>query len=143
MRLRLGALAPVLVVTAACSGSSDGAATTGESWCDVVAASNTLDDEFDAVDAQDSAALQAVVEKIGDLGRRFRATAPGQIEAQVRSYADTNDRLVEIFAAADFDVEALDGAAVEAAIRNVDDVATEIDVFTVAECGVPLGPDDT
>lgn len=144
MRLRLAALVPVIIAAAACSGGSDDAAApTGETWCDVVAASNALDDEFDAVDTQDSDAWRAVIEQIGDLGVRFRATAPDEIKSQVVAYADTNDRLVEIFDEADYDIEALDNAALTAEITKVDGVAKEIDVYTLAECGVVLGPDDT
>jgi hypothetical protein len=143
MRVRLALLAPVLVGAAACSGGSDDAAPTIESWCDVVAASNALDAEFDEINPEDSAALKAVIEKIGVLGPRFRAAAPDEIGSQVDTYADANDRLFEIFAAADYDTDALDNEALSAAISSVDGIATEIDLFTVAECGVPLGPDDT
>ncbi len=143
MRIGLVTVVPVLIAAAACSGGSDDAAPTGESWCDVVAAANALDDEFDAVDTQDSAAWRTVIEKIGDLGQRFRAAAPVEIKSQVDAYADTNDRLVEIFAEADYDIEAVDNAALTEAIAEIDGVAIEIDEYTVAECGVPLGPDDT
>ncbi len=143
MRLRPATLIPVLLAAAACSGGSDDAAPAGEPWCDVVAASNALDDEFDAVDTQDTAAWRAVIDKIGDLGQRFRASAPDEIKQQVGLYADTNDRLVEIFAEADYDVDQIDNVAFAAAIDNIDGIATEIDVFTVAECDVALGPDDT
>jgi hypothetical protein len=108
-----------------------------------VAASNALDDEFDGIDPKDSAALQTVIEKVGELGPRFRAASPDDIDSQVDGYADTNDRLVEIFAAADYDTDALDNEALSAAIGSADGIAAEIDVYTVAECGVSLGPDDT
>jgi hypothetical protein len=143
MRARFALVVPVFLAAAGCSSGSDDAATSAESWCDVVAASNALDEEFDGIDPEDSAALQTVIENVGDLGPRFRSAAPDDIEAQVGIYADTNDRLVEIFAAADYDTDALDNDALVAAIGSADGIATEIDVYTVAECGVSLGPDDT
>jgi hypothetical protein len=143
MMYRTALLVSVLVIGSACSGGKDDAGSSGESWCDVVAASNALDDEFDGIDLADSVALQTVIEKVGELGPRFRAASPDDIDSQVDVYADTNDVLVEIFAAANYDTDALDNAALSAAIGSADGIAAEIDVYTVAECGVSLGPDDT
>ena len=136
-------VAAMLVSAAACGGDSDEGGASGESWCDVVAASNALDDEFDEVEPDDVGGLQTVIDKISGLTDRFRDAAPDEISAQVQTYADVNDALVKVFADADYDVEQLDEAAIGDLIDGVDGVDTEIDVYTVAECGVPLGPDDT
>ncbi len=136
--------AVLLVSAAACgSGSDDVGGASGESWCDVVAASNALDDEFDGTQTDDAGGLKSVLDKISALGDRFRAAAPDEISDQVMTYADTNDALVKVFADADYDVEQLDQSAIVALISTVEGIDTEIDVYTVAECGVALGPDDT
>lgn len=137
------AVAALLVGAAACSGGSDEDGASGESWCDVVAASNALDDEFDEIQPDDAGGLKSILEKISGLGDRFRGAAPDEISAQVTTYADTNDALVQVFADADYDIEQLDDAAISELIAGVDGIDTEIDVYTVAECDVPLGPDDT
>lgn len=140
----LGAAIAVAAAASACSGGSDDPLSeSGESWCDVVAASNALDDEFDAIDRDDGAGFESVIRRIDALSDQLRAAAPGALESQVATYADTNDELVRLFEAADFDIDLLDSAALGAAVSDIDGVATEIDVFTVAECGEPLGPDDT
>jgi hypothetical protein len=125
--------------------TSDGAARdeSDEAWCDVVAASNLLDDEFDAVDTSDPAAIEAVLGRIDELGDRFRRSAPTEIESQVDRYAAANARLVQIFADADFRVDELDTSAINEAIDGVTGIDAEIDVYTLRVCGEALGPDDT
>lgn len=141
--VRCLAVASLLAGAAACGGGSDEGAADGESWCDVVTASNLLDDEFDEIARDDAGGLQSVLDKISGLGDRFRSAAPDEISAQVETYASANDALVKVFADADYEVEQLDEAAIAELIASVEGVETEIDVYTVAECGVPLGPDDT
>ncbi len=138
--------AALLWSATACSDGSDADGNVeerSESWCDVVAASNVLDDEFDEVAVDDAGGMKSVLEKISGLGDRFRAAAPDGISDQVTTYADANDALVQVFVDADYDVVQLDNTAIDTLISSVDGVDTEIDVYTVAECGVALGPDDT
>lgn len=141
---RLALLAPLVLTTAACGGGSDEAVAVpdGESWCEIVDVSNSLDEQFDAADPADVGALRSIVPRIGELGPRFRAAAPDEISSQVDAYAEANSRLVAEFEEADFDIGALDDDAVEAIIDGVADESTEIDNYTFAECGEFLGPDN-
>jgi len=137
-------VASLVVVAAACSGGSDDvAAPSGESWCSVVAASNSFDDEFDALEDGDSGGLKDVLDKISGLGDRFRSAAPDEIKTQVDTYAAANDALVAEFVDAGYDTDQLDPVAVQEIIAGVSGVDTEIDVYTVDACGESLGPDDT
>ena len=142
-RLLTVCLVPLWLV--ACSGSDDGdAAAVGDaSWCDVVADANALDDRFDDVADGDVGGLRSVIDEIAPLGDRFRAAKPDEIADQVEQYAAANDRLVQLFRDVDYVADDLDRDAVTEVIGQVDDVASEIDVYTVAECGEPLGPDDS
>lgn len=134
---------PLLVGLVACNGSGDDAAPSEESWCEVVAASNALDDEFDSIEGAGATELKAVLDKIALLGPRFTAAAPAEIDEQVEVYAETNGKLVDVFAAADYVVADIDEAQLEVVLAEIDGIDTEIDVYTIAECGEPLGPDDS
>lgn len=125
------------------SDSPGESATPGESWCDVVADSNSLDDEFDERIEGDSDGMKVLLDKVKALSPRFLAAAPDEIELQVAQYAATNDALVQIFADADFDETRVDQAAFAAAIEGLDGAETDIDVYTLGACGVALGPDDS
>jgi hypothetical protein len=136
--------AALAALTATCGSTGDAArAGSVEAWCDVVAASNQLDDEFDAVDTADAVAIEAVLDRIDELGDRFRRSAPTEIESQVVRYAEANSLLVQIFADADFRIDDLDTSAINAAIDAVTGIDAEIDAYTIDECGEALGPDDT
>lgn len=140
---RLALIVPLLVGGVACSGGSDEAVVPeGETWCDVVAVANSLDDAFDDVDPDNAGALRSILQRIDELGPRFRAAAPSEIESQVDAYAEANSRLVAEIESVDYDMTAVDEEAFDEIVSSVDGIDAEIDEYTVAECGEWLGPDN-
>jgi hypothetical protein len=136
---------PLVLVAASCGGSdsSDSSAEPSESWCDVVADSNSLDDEFDDRTEGDSDGMKTLLQRVKALTPRFLAAAPEEIKTQVGEYAATNDTLVEIFADAGYDESQVDSAAFAAAIEGLDGAETDIDLYTLEARGVALGADDS
>jgi hypothetical protein len=122
----------LLLVAAACGDDDDGSGANPERYCEIQAEFEQLDDPSELPPDE---AREAIL-KARDLLDESVRVAPGEIRSSVESSVDSLMAVADLFEAADFDVEQVDPAELDALLEAVfsGEAVDAVDAWVTANC---------